>query len=83
MDIAWSSKTYFSYYAMAYLVGLISMIMFARLYSKASVVLTYNDSAEQIAQERGLEVSGQRKVYLPNHTSYRVQGQAGLYLDWR
>ncbi|WP_139686305.1 aspartate:alanine antiporter [Vibrio tasmaniensis] len=58
-------------YAMAYLVGLISMIMFARLIPKLQKV-NLHDSAEQIAQERGLGTSGQRKVYLPIIRAYRV-----------
>ncbi|CDT83232.1 aspartate:alanine antiporter [Vibrio coralliirubri] len=58
-------------YAMAYLVGLISMIMFARLIPKLQKV-NLHDSAEQIAQERGLGASGQRKVYLPIIRAYRV-----------
>ena len=58
-------------YAMAYLVGLISMIMFARLIPKLQKV-NLHDSAEQIAQERGLDASCQRKVYLPIIRAYRV-----------
>ncbi|MEZ9564383.1 aspartate:alanine antiporter [Vibrio artabrorum] len=58
-------------YAMAYLVGLISMILFARLIPKLQKV-NLHDSAEQIAQERGLGASGQRKVYLPIIRAYRV-----------
>ncbi|NOI98536.1 transporter [Vibrio kanaloae] len=58
-------------YAMAYLVGLISMIMFARLIPKLQKV-NLHDSAEQIAQERGLGSLGQRKVYLPIIRAYRV-----------
>ena len=58
-------------YAMAYLVGLISMIMFARLIPKLQKV-NLHDSAEQIAQERGLGASGQRKDYLPIIRAYRV-----------
>ncbi|CAH7074881.1 putative transport protein YbjL [Vibrio chagasii] len=58
-------------YAMAYLVGLISMIIFARLIPKLQKV-NLHDSAEQIAQERGLGASGQRKVYLPIIRAYRV-----------
>ncbi|NMR83533.1 transporter, partial [Vibrio parahaemolyticus] len=51
-------------YAMAYLVGLISMIMFAKLLPKLQKQ-NLSDSAQQIAQERGLGNSSQRKVYLP------------------
>ncbi|MCV5342565.1 transporter, partial [Escherichia coli] len=40
-------------YAMAYLIGLISMIMFAKLLPKLQKQ-NLSDSAQQIAQERGL-----------------------------
>lgn len=65
-------------YAMAYLIGLISMIMFAKLMPKLQKQ-NLSDSAEQIAQERGLGNSGQRKVYLPIIRAYRV-GQE--LIDW-
>ena len=45
--------------------------MFARLIPKLQKV-NLHDSAEQIAQERGLGASGQRKVYLPIIRAYRV-----------
>ncbi len=57
-------------YAMAYLVGLVSMIMFAKLLPKLQKQ-NLSDSAQQIAQERGLGSSGQRKVYLPIIRAYR------------
>ncbi|MCL9782739.1 aspartate:alanine antiporter [Vibrio sp. S4M6] len=58
-------------YAMAYLVGLISMILFAKLLPKMQRQ-NLSDSARQIAQERGLGSSGQRKVYLPIIRAYRA-----------
>ncbi|WP_299694101.1 aspartate:alanine antiporter [uncultured Vibrio sp.] len=67
-------------YAMAYLVGLISMIMFARLIPKLQKV-NLHDSAVQIAQERGLGTSGQRKVYLPIIRAYRVGPELVSWTD--
>ena len=67
-------------YAMAYLVGLISMIMFARLIPKLQKV-NLHDSAEQIAQERGLGTSGQRKVYLPIIRAYRAGPELITWTD--
>ncbi|KAB0289952.1 transporter [Vibrio fortis] len=78
MDISLVIENLSVGYAMAYLVGLISMIMFARLIPKLQKV-NLHDSAEQIAQERGLGASGQRKVYLPIIRAYRV-GQE--LIDW-
>ncbi|CAH0526056.1 aspartate:alanine antiporter [Vibrio hippocampi] len=65
-------------YAMAYLVGLISMVALAKLLPKLQKQ-NLHDSAQQIAQERGLSGSGQRKVYLPIIRAYRV-GQE--LIDW-
>jgi putative transport protein len=65
-------------YAMAYLVGLVSMIMLAKLLPKLQKQ-NLHDSAQQIAQERGLGGSSQRKVYLPIIRAYRV-GQE--LIDW-
>lgn len=65
-------------YAMAYLVGLISMIMFAKLLPKLQKQ-NLSDSAQQIAQERGLGNSSQRKVYLPIIRAYRVGPEL---IDW-
>lgn len=58
-------------YAMAYLIGLISMIMFAKLLPKIQKQ-NLSDSAQQIAKERGLGANSQRKVYLPIIRAYRV-----------
>jgi putative transport protein len=64
-------------YAMAYLIGLISMIMFAKLLPKLQTQ-NLSDSAQQMARERGLSGNG-RKVYLPIIRAYRV-GQE--LIDW-
>ncbi|HDZ9498272.1 TPA: aspartate:alanine antiporter [Vibrio cholerae] len=67
-------------YAMAYLIGLISMIMFAKLLPKLQKQnLSY--SAQQIAQERGL--GSQRKVYLPIIRAYRVGPELINWIDGR
>ncbi|UJF19989.1 aspartate:alanine antiporter [Vibrio sp. SS-MA-C1-2] len=58
-------------YAMAYLVGLVSLIMMARLLPKLQKE-SLEDSAQQIARERGLDASSKRKVYLPIIRAYRV-----------
>lgn len=65
-------------YAMAYLIGLISMIMFAKLLPNLQKE-NLSDSAQKIAQERGLGSSGQRKVYLPIIRAYRVGPEL---VDW-
>jgi putative transport protein len=64
-------------YAMAYLIGLFSMIMFAKLLPKLQTQ-NLSDSAQQMARERGLSGNG-RKVYLPIIRAYRV-GQE--LIDW-
>ncbi|MGC7907531.1 aspartate:alanine antiporter [Vibrio anguillarum] len=69
-------------YAMAYLIGLISMIMFAKLLPKLQKQ-NLSDSAQQIAQERGLGGSGQRKVYLPIIRAYRVGQELINWIDGR
>ncbi|EOX3565012.1 aspartate:alanine antiporter [Vibrio cholerae] len=67
-------------YAMAYLIGLISMIMFAKLLPKLQKQ-NLSDSAQQIAQERGL--GSQRKVYLPIIHAYRVGPELINWIDGR
>ncbi len=67
-------------YAMAYLIGLISMIMFAKLLPKLQKQ-NLTDSAQQIAQERGL--GSQRKVYLPIIRAYRVGPELINWIDGR
>ncbi|WP_194089274.1 aspartate:alanine antiporter [Vibrio hibernica] len=65
-------------YALSYLIGLISMILFAKLLPKLQKE-NLSDSAQRIAQERGLGGARQRKVYLPIIRAYRV-GQE--LIDW-
>ncbi|MBD1556551.1 aspartate:alanine antiporter [Vibrio sp. S9_S30] len=65
-------------YAIAYLVGLTSMIILAKLLPKFQRQ-NLQDSATQIAQERGLDTSAQRKVYLPIIRAYRVGTEL---VDW-
>ncbi|WGW01517.1 aspartate:alanine antiporter [Vibrio sp. YMD68] len=67
-------------YAMAYLVGLISMITFAKLLPKLQKQ-NLSDSAQQIAQERGIGSSSQRKVYLPIIRAYRVGSELIAWTD--
>ncbi|WPC73092.1 aspartate:alanine antiporter [Vibrio porteresiae] len=69
-------------YAMAYLVGLISMIMFAKLMPKLQKQ-NLSDSAQQIARERGLGGNSQRKVYLPIIRAYRVGPELTNWVDGR
>lgn len=69
-------------YAMAYLVGLISMIIFAKLLPKLQKQ-NLSDSAQQIARERGLGGNGQRKVYLPIIRAYRVGKEVTDWIDGR
>ncbi|MCA2017917.1 aspartate:alanine antiporter [Vibrio tritonius] len=69
-------------YAMAYLVGLISMIMFAKLLPKLQKQ-NLSDSAQQIARERGLGGNSQRKVYLPIIRAYRVGPELTNWVDGR
>ncbi|MBY7802830.1 aspartate:alanine antiporter [Vibrio fluvialis] len=69
-------------YAMAYLIGLFSMIMFAKLLPKIQKQ-NLSDSAQQIAQERGLGGSSQRKVYLPIIRAYRVGPELINWVDGR
>lgn len=67
-------------YAMAYLVGLVSMIFFAKLLPRMQKE-NLHDSAEQIAKERGLGSNGQRKVYLPIIRAYRVGKELTDWVD--
>ncbi|MBF9000045.1 MULTISPECIES: aspartate:alanine antiporter [Vibrio] len=69
-------------YAMAYLIGLISMIMFAKLLPKIQKQ-NLSDSAQQIARERGLGGNSQRKVYLPIIRAYRVGPELTNWVDGR
>ena len=65
-------------YAFSYLIGLTSLILLARLLPTLQKQ-NLQDSAMQIAQERGIGSAGQRKVYLPIIRAYRV-GQE--LIDW-
>ncbi|USD64158.1 aspartate:alanine antiporter [Vibrio sp. SCSIO 43136] len=67
-------------YAMAYLVGLTSMIMLVKILPKLQKQ-NLQDSATQIAQERGLDTSAQRKVYLPIIRAYRVGPELVAWTD--
>lgn len=58
-------------YAISYLIGLISMILFANFLPKLEKQ-DLSASAKQIAQERGLGDAKNRKVYLPIIRAYRV-----------
>lgn len=69
-------------YAMAYLIGLISMIMFAKLLPRLQKQ-NLSDSAQQIARERGLGANGQRKVYLPIIRAYRVGKELINWIEGR
>ncbi|WED22994.1 aspartate:alanine antiporter [Vibrio sp. JC009] len=67
-------------YAISYLVGLISMILFAKLLPKMQKE-NLHDSAEQIAKERGIGDAGQRKVYLPIIRAYRIGPELINWID--
>ncbi|PWI33999.1 transporter [Vibrio albus] len=69
-------------YALAYLVGLTSMIMFAKLLPKLQKE-NLHDSAERIAKERGIGNAGQKKVYLPIIRAYRVGQELINWIDGR
>ncbi|NLS11382.1 aspartate:alanine antiporter [Vibrio sp. SM6] len=80
MDFAQALDNLSVGYAMAYLVGLVSMIMFAKFLPKFQKQ-NLSDSAQQIAQERGLGGSAQRKVYLPIIRAYRVGPELINWID--
>nr|WP_235869551.1 hypothetical protein [Veronia nyctiphanis] len=69
-------------YAMAYLVGLVSLILLAKLMPRLQKE-NLEDSAQQIAKERGLGSSSQRKVYLPIIRAYRVGPELINWIDGR
>ncbi len=64
-------------YALAYLIGLVSLIIFANFLPRLQKE-NLEQSANQIAIERGLAGS-QRKVYLPIIRAYRVGAEL---IDW-
>ncbi|WP_019615679.1 aspartate:alanine antiporter [Psychromonas ossibalaenae] len=65
-------------YALSYLIGLTSLIIFARLLPKLQKQ-NLQDCAQQIAKERGIGGAGKRKVYLPIIRAYRVDSEL---IDW-
>ncbi|WP_163391208.1 aspartate:alanine antiporter [Enterovibrio norvegicus] len=69
-------------YALAYLVGLVSLILLANLMPKLQKE-NLEHSAQQITMERGLGSSSQRKVYLPIIRAYRVGPELINWVDGR
>lgn len=67
-------------YALTYLIGLISLIFAARYLPKLQRQ-DLSTSAQQIAQERGLDPDSQRKVYLPIIRAYRVGPELIAWTD--
>ncbi|MDO6498477.1 aspartate:alanine antiporter [Photobacterium sanguinicancri] len=67
-------------YAMSYLVGLVSLIMLAKLMPKLQKQ-NLAESSQQIAKERGIGEVGQRKVYLPIIRAYRVGPELINWID--
>lgn len=65
-------------YAMAYLIGLVSLIVVAKLLPQLQKH-NLHDSSKQIAKERGLDSSTRPKIYLPIIRAYRVEQEL---LDW-
>jgi len=69
-------------YAMSYLVGLVSLIVLAKLMPKLQKQ-NLAESSQQIARERGIGEVGQRKVYLPIIRAYRVGPELINWIDGR
>lgn len=69
-------------YALAYLVGLVSLIVLAKLMPKLQKE-NLEHSAQQIAMERGIGSSSLRKVYLPIIRAYRVGSELIHWVDGR
>lgn len=67
-------------YALSYLVGLTSLILFARLLPKLQKQ-NLRDCAQKIAKERGLDGAGKRKIYLPIIRAYRVDPELVEWTD--
>ena len=67
-------------YALSYLIGLTSLILFARLLPKLQKQ-NLQDCAQQIAKERRLGGAGKRKVYLPIIRAYRVDPELVEWTD--
>ncbi|HIF9187552.1 TPA: aspartate:alanine antiporter [Photobacterium damselae] len=69
-------------YAMSYLVGLVSLILLAKLMPKLQKQ-DLAESSQQIARERGIGEVSQRKVYLPIIRAYRVGPELINWIDGR
>ena len=69
-------------YAMSYLIGLVSVIVLAKLMPKLQKQ-NLAESSQQIARERGIGESAQRKVYLPIIRAYRVGSELINWIDGR
>jgi len=69
-------------YAMSYLIGLVSLIVLAKLMPKLQKQ-NLAESSQQIARERGIGEVGQRKVYLPIIRAYRVGPELINWIDGR
>ncbi|QUJ66321.1 aspartate:alanine antiporter [Photobacterium sp. GJ3] len=69
-------------YAMSYLIGLISLILLAKLMPKLQKH-DLAESSQQIAKERGIGEVAQRKVYLPIIRAYRVGPELIDWIDGR
>ncbi|GAB6262218.1 aspartate:alanine antiporter [Photobacterium sp. CCB-ST2H9] len=69
-------------YAMSYLIGLISLILLAKLMPKLQKQ-DLAESSQQIAKERGIGEVAQRKVYLPIIRAYRVGPELIDWIDGR
>lgn len=67
-------------YAISYLAGLTSLILLARLLPKLQKQ-NLQDSAQQIAKERGICGEGKHKVYLPIIRAYRVDSELVEWTD--
>lgn len=69
-------------YALAYLMGLVSLIILANFMPKLQKE-NLEHSAQKIAMERGLGSSAQRKVYLPIIRAYRVGAELINWVEGR
>ncbi|MGF1700721.1 aspartate:alanine antiporter [Photobacterium makurazakiensis] len=69
-------------YAMSYLIGLVSVIVLAKLMPKLQKQ-NLAESSQQIARERGIGESAQRKVYLPIIRAYRAGPELINWIDGR
>ena len=67
-------------YALSYLIGLSSLIIFAQLLPKLQKQ-NLSECAQKIAKERGLNGAGKRKIYLPIIRAYRVDPELVEWTD--